>query len=324
MDTTPLERLPITWLETKVRSLKISWGVFVLLLCAFLFAIEISYSLRPDVNKLVGIAIYDVIIEGYALTAWAVIRSSLTQSLKAIRPLIENYTEPTPRLQREWQFTFGVGVPLTLMVVFTNPVVNASLSQPTTWLYILSQLIENCLLGWVVFALLASANQITHFISQATVVNIFDPTPYRPVANWCLTVAVSIMGAITIAVLFLGEDVMSGVNLVTYVIAGLLGIFVFFGGMWSTHQHMLKNRDTELNRINAELLSLHREIMTKVNSREFDTSRMLLEATTGLTTHKQVVEKADTWPYTIGSIGGLATSVFVPGFINFLSKVFLY
>jgi hypothetical protein len=154
------------------------------------------------------------------------------------------------------------------------------------------------------------------------VVNIFDPTPYRPVANWCLTVAVSIMGAITIAVLFLGEDVMSGVNLVTYVIAGFLGIFVFFGGMWSTHQHMLKNRESELSRINAELLALHREIMTKVNNREFDSSRMLMDATTGLTTHKQVVEKADTWPYTIGSIGGLATSVFVPVFINFLGKIF--
>lgn len=322
MNPTALERLPITWLETKVRSLKISWGVFVLLLCIFLFAIEISYSLRPDVNKFVGIAIYDILIEGYALTAWAVIRNSLTQSLKAIRPLIENFTEPIPGLQREWQFSFGVGVPLTAMVVFTNPIVNASLDEPTTWLYILSQLIENCLLGWIVFALLSSANQITHFISQATVINIFDPTPYRPVANWCLTVAVSIMGAITIAILFLGEDMMSGVNLVTYIIAGVLGIFVFFAGMWSTHQHMLKNKERELNRINTELLSLHREIMTKVNNREFDSSRLLMDASAGLTTHKHVVEKADEWPYTIGSIGGLATSVFVPVFINLLGKIF--
>jgi hypothetical protein len=62
--------------------------------------------------------------------------------------------------------------------------------------------------------------------------------------------------------------------------------------------------------------------MTKVTGREFDTSRMLMEATTGLTTHKQVVERADTWPYTIGSIGGLATSVFVPVFINLMSKIF--
>ncbi len=322
MDTTSLERLPITWLETKVRNLKISWGVFVLLLCVFLFAIEVAYSLRADVNKFVGIAIYDVIIEGYALTAWAVIRSSLTQSLKAIRPLIENYTEPVPGLHREWQFSFGVGIPLTLMVVLTNPVVNASLNEPTTWLYILSQLIENSLLGWIVFALLASANQITHFISQATIINIFDPTPYRPVARWCLTVAGSIMGAITIAILFLGEDMMSGVNLVTYIIAGVLGIFVFFGGMWSTHQHMLMNKEREINHINNELLALHREIMTKVNNREFDASRLLMDASGGLTNHKHVVEKADEWPYTIGSIGGLATSVLVPVFINLLSKIF--
>ncbi|MEP7136445.1 MAG: hypothetical protein ABI904_16065 [Chloroflexota bacterium] len=322
MESAAIERLPITRLETKLKDRNISWAVFVILLCVFLFAIEISYSLRPDVNKLVGVAIYDVIIEGYALTAWAVIRSSLTQSLRAIRPLIENYTEPIPGLQREWQFTFGVGVSLTLMVALTNPVVNASLNEPTTWLYILSQLIENSLLGWIVFALLASANQITHFISQATIINIFDPSPYRPVAQWCLTVAVSIMGAITIAILFLGQDLMTGVNLVTYIIAGVLGIFVFFAGMWSTHQHMLKNKERELNRINTELLSLHREIMMKVNNREFDSSRLLLDASTGLTVHKHVVEKADEWPYTIGSIGGLATSVFVPVLINILGKIF--
>lgn len=297
-------------------------GVFVILLCVFLFAIEISYSLRSDVNGLVGIALYDIVIQGYALAAWVITRNSLTQSLKALRPLIENYTEPKPPLQREWQFSFGVGVPLTLLLVFTNPIVNASLNEPTTWLYVFSQLIESCLLGWIVFAQLASANQITQFISQATVVNIFDATPYRPVANWCLTVAATIMGAITIAVLFLGEDMMTGVNLVVYIIAGLLGIFVFFGGMWSTHQHMLKNKERELNSINTELLSLHREIMIKVNSREFDASRLLMDATAGLTTHKHVVEKADTWPYTIGSIGGLATSVFVPVFINLLTKIF--
>jgi hypothetical protein len=148
MEPTALERLPVTWLEARVRAWKISWGAFVLLLCAFLFAIEVSYSLRPDVNNFIGIAIYDIVIEGYALTAWAVIHNSLTQSLRAIRPLIENYTEPEPRLQREWQFSFGVGVPLTLMVVLTNPIVNASLDKPTTWLYVLSQLIENSLLGY--------------------------------------------------------------------------------------------------------------------------------------------------------------------------------
>ena len=72
MDITALEKLPWTWLETKRRSLKISWGIFIVLLCLFLFAIEISYNLRPDVNKFVGIAIYDIVNEGSDLAAPAV------------------------------------------------------------------------------------------------------------------------------------------------------------------------------------------------------------------------------------------------------------
>lgn len=322
MDTALIEKLPVTWLETKLKERNISWGLFVLLLCTFLFAIEISYSLRSDVNNLKGIVVYDVVIEGYALTVWAVTRRMLTLSLKAIRPLIGEFVEPPRALHREWQFAFGVGIPLTIVVVLTNPIVSATLNDYTTWLYILSQLIENSLLGWIVFALLASANQITHFISQATSTNIFDASPYRPVAHWCLSVTVVIMGAITIAALFLGNDLMSTVNLITYTIAGLLGIFVFFAGMWSTHQHMQKNKENELARINNELLALHREIMTKVNSREFDSSRMLMDASNGLTSHKHVVEKAEEWPYTIGSLGGLASTVFVPVFINILTKIF--
>jgi hypothetical protein len=322
MDTVSIEKLPVTWLETKLGQRKISWGLFILLLCVFLFVIEISYSLRPDVDNVAGIAVYDVIIEAYALTIWAISRHMLTLSLQAIHPLIENFVEPPRALHREWQFTLGVGVPLTLAVIFTNPVVNVSLSEYTTWLYVLSQLIENSLLGWIVFALLSSANQITHFISQAASTNIFDASPYRPVAHWCLSVTVGIMGAITIAILFLGDELMNTVNLATYVIAGLLGIFIFFAGMWSTHQHMLKNKENELARINNELLALHREIMVKVNSRELDTSRMLMEASTGLTSHKHMVEKADEWPYTIGSLGGLASTVLVPVIINVLGKIF--
>lgn len=322
METTPLEKLPLTWLETNLSKRKISWAVFTLLLCLFLFAIEIAYSLRPDVNKFLEVAVYDVVIEAYTLVAWAIIRSFLAQALKAIRPLIDNYRETPSVHHREWQFTFGIGILLTLVAVLTTPTVSDRLGDPTTWLYVLSQLIENSILGWIVFGLLASANQITHFIAQVTTNNVFDASPYRPVAHWCLTVAVAIMGAITIAILFLKEDMLSNVNLITYIIAGVLGIFVFFAGMWSTHQHMLKIKEVEINRLNLELLSMHREIVTKLNNRELETARVLMDASSGLVAHKHLLEKAEEWPYTLGSLGGLATTVAVPVVINVLGKIF--
>jgi len=281
-----------------------------------------AYSLRPDVDNLFGIVIYDVVIEGYALTAWAVTRNFLTLTLMAILPLTNGQTKEPTLSHREWQFSFGIGVPLTIAVVLTNPNVSEHLSEITTWLYVFSQLIENSLLGWIVFAMLSSANQITHYISNAKNTNIFDATPFRPVAHWCLSVAVAIMGAITIATLFLQDNIFDSVNLITYTIAGVLGVFVFFAGMWSTHQHMLKNKEREINRINTELLSLHSEIMLKVNQRELDASRVLIEASNALTNHRVQVEKAAEWPYTVGSIGGLATSISVPVIVNILGKIF--
>jgi len=152
--------------------------------------------------------------------------------------------------------------------------------------------------------------------------NIFDVVSFRPVAHWGLSVTVGVMGAITIAVLFLCEDMIDMVNLVTYLIAGLLGVFIFFAGMWSTHQHMVMNKEAELSHINCELLALHREIVANVNSRDLNSSRMLMDASNSITSHKHMVEKAAEWPYTVGSFGGLASTIFVPVVINVLGKIF--
>ncbi|MFN8433991.1 MAG: hypothetical protein U0V18_08215 [Anaerolineales bacterium] len=321
MDIATLEKYPVNWLETSLKKRNIPWILFILLICAFLFAIEASYSLRPDVDNFVGIAVYDVVIEAYALGAMGVVRSFLTQALAAIYPLIDNYQEITPTPHREWQYILGVGGVLTVIAVTTNPLVSNSLNEPTTWLYILSQLIENSLLGWIVFSLLASVGVITHFISQVKTANIFDSAPYRPIAHWCLVVEISIMGAVTIAMLFLQQDMMSSINLVTYIVIGILGVLIFFGGMWSTHQHMLNNKEKEISIINQELHKLHQEILAAIRDKDFEKSHAYSETSADLVTHRERIEKVPDWPYTIGSLGGLASSVVIPVAINFLSKI---
>jgi hypothetical protein len=183
-------------------------------------------------------------------------------------------------------------------------------------------LIENLILGWIIFSLLASMNVITHFISQVHNTNIFDTSPYRSVAHWCLVVEISIMGAVTIAMLFLQQEMMDSVNLITYVVLVLLGVLIFFGGMWSTHLHMLTNKEKEIGRINEELHRLHMEILATMKDRDLERSQALMAASADLATHRDRIERVPDWPYTIGSLGGLASSVVIPVIINLLSKIF--
>jgi hypothetical protein len=221
----------------------------------------------------------------------------------------------------EWQITFGFCIPMVLIAIFTNPLLYETLGKPTTWGYIFSQLIGNAVTGWVIFVTLASAREITNFVSSSTSTNIFDSSPFRPVANWCLFVVIQVMGSITIASLFLGSGLLSVANLAHFGGGSFLGILAFFAGMWSTHQHMLNAKRKELNRINAELLALHHEILAKVSNRELNASRSLMESSASLMAHKAMVEKANDWPYTIGSLGGLVTSVTIPVLINILSRL---
>lgn len=321
MDMTMLEKYPVNRLETFLKARKIPWNLFIFLLCTFLLLIEVPYSLRADVNNLMGVAIYDVVIEAYALGAWAVIRSFLTTALAAVYPMIDDYKEIDTSHNRDWHYIVGIGGVLTVVAVTTNPLVMGTLNDPVTWLYILSQLIENSLLGWIFFSLLASIGVITHFISQVQNANIFDPAPYRSIAHWCLVVEISIMGAVTIAMLFLQQDMMDSINLVTYIVIGVLGILVFFGGMWSTHQHMLNNKEKEIRLINQELHKLHQEILSAIKEKDFEKSHAYSETSADLVTHRERIEKVPDWPYTIGSIGGLASSVVIPVAINFLSKI---
>jgi hypothetical protein len=319
MDANYFEKLPGTWLEDRLRRIKLPWLRFAVLVPLLILILEIPHDIRYGVDKFLHTVAFDCVIIGYSLASWAITKYFLAKCLKSLAPLIN---EPVPDAlnfsAREWQFTFGIGGLLTLMAN-----INAQqLGSWITWLNLLSAFIAYSTFGWLIFAYLASAKQITQFIVRVTLSNIFDASPFRSVAYWCLSVAAVIMGAITIASLFLGGNILETVNLITYGLAGLLGIFVFFAGMWSTHQHMLNNKEREINHINEELHSLHAEILSGLKDRDLEKSRALMEASAGLTAYKERIEKVPDWPYTIGSIGGLASSVTIPVVINLLSKIF--
>ena len=185
-------------------------------------------------------------------------------------------------------------------------------------LFIGGTALANAVLGWILFMLILSVRQITKLVSRVVVTNIFDITPFYPVAQWCLAVAVSIMGVVTIATLFLKEDMLLEINLITYAITLFVGIFVFFAGMWSTHQLMQRIKQEEIKKLDHQLSKLHIRVLKMIEGDEIEEADPLFIASSRLAAQKKLVEEIPAWPYTMGNLGSLLTSVSVPVIINIL------
>ena len=307
------------WLERK----NIPWVVVIIVLPSMIFFSELPYGLLLNDNGVERNGVYASVIIAYSLISVAITRYFLNKVIISLQPLTDDFKLDTDKkLNFEWQLALIVSVSMTFLSISTMPKLSGYEGGIELWLFAGGTAIANAVLGWILFMLTASVTHITKIVSSVVVVDIFDTTPFYPVAQWCLAVAITIMGVVTIATLFLQESILTSVNLATYTIALLVGIFVFFAGMWSTHQLMQKNKKGEIKKLNHQLSKLHIEILSRMERNELEQAEPFLTTSARLSTHKKLVEEIPVWPYTMGNLGGLLTSVSIPVIINIVLRFF--
>ena len=307
------------WLERR----NISWVAVTIVLSAMIYFSELPYGLKLSDSGVERNGGYAAIVIAYSLTCVAVARVFLKKVILSLQPLTNNFKlDEEKKLNFEWQLVLITSVLVTFFSVRTMPELAGYRNGIELWLFIGGTAIANAVFGWILFTLIASAKRITSVISRVAIRDIFDTTPFYPVAQWCLVVAISIMGAVTIATLFLKENILTDVNLFTYAIVLFVGVFVFFAGMWSTHQLMLKNKKKEIKKIDHQLSKLHVEILNRVERNELEQAEPFLATSARLSSHKELVEGITVWPYTMGNLGSLLTSVSIPVIINILLRFF--
>ena len=306
-----------TWLERK----NIPWIVVIIVLPAMIFFSELPYGLLLSGDGVERNGVYASIIIAYSLVSVAITRFFLNKVIVSLHPLTDDFKLDTDKkLNFEWQLALIVSISMTFLSISTMPKLSGYEGGVELWLFIGGTAIANAVLGWILFMLTASVMRITRIVSSVVVIDIFDTSPFYPVAQWCLAVAITIMGVVTIATLFLRESILTNVNLVTYSIALLVGVFVFFAGMWSTHQLMLKNKNVEIKKLDHQLSKLHIKILNSMERNELEHAEPFLTTSARLSTHKKLVEEIPVWPYTMGNLGGLLTSVSIPVIINILIR----
>lgn len=320
MNIDAIKELPALRLENVLRRFKIPWMVFAIFIAVLVFIASTKPSLELGVDKLIEYSVHDGVITVYILLMWPISKALLTKSLNSLAALVEE--DPTvtapPSSANEWRIPVLFGLLMAALDISDTE----NFLSLSPWLFFISSFMVYAVIAWVVYAVFISARLVTHFVSTISKVRIFDVSPYRPVANWCLSISAMIMLGLSISVLMLGGDFLEIQNLVVYILTAIMGVVVFFAGMWSTHALMAKQKEQELLRVNDELQALHEEVLGKMKNRELEGAQSLLQASETLTAHKGRIEKLPEWPYTMGDIYGLASSFLLPLVFDLINKLF--
>ena len=200
---------------------------------------------------------------------------------------------------------FGIGEHLRFVIVREYPL-------GSELLYFIVNFIAFVVLAWFLHTTLTSIKFISMLVRHTKTTNIFDPTPFQPVAQWSLAVSLTIIGGLTIIILVLPKmftDLVYLTILISFLV--VVGV-VFIIGMWSAHQVMRKNKLREINRVNKLLVEIHDELLAYVKERQLEKAGSLLKTSSELCAHKQILQKTNEWPVTIRNIGSLVSSALIP------------
>ena len=144
-------------------------------------------------------------------------------------------------------------------------------------------------------------------------IDIFEPSTLYPVGIWSLAMSLTVIGAITVSMLFIAPDTfMSRQTLTIYSVLIASAVAVFFLTLHPTHGKMAeaKGRQMEIARARrAESLAVLNQTATAGDAAAV---REHSSAFAGWVAYESLVREAPTWPFNITTVWRLAFSIGAP------------
>ena len=170
------------------------------------------------------------------------------------------------------------------------------------------------LMGRTIYMGLAMALLLARLHRLPMKIDIFEPSALYPIGIWGLAMSLTVIGAITVSMVFISPDTfMSRQTLTIYSVLIASAVAVFFLPLHPTHGKMAeaKRRQLEIARARrAESLAALNEITTAGAAaaavREHSSAFVTWVA------YENLVREAPTWPFNIGTVWRLAFSIGAP------------
>lgn len=235
------------------------------------------------------------------------IRPLIPMDDKEFSQMVRRESQVNPRY--EW-LSFGIGALLGIISALTSGMDQNVSSLLFYWFF--SMAIMYGLLGWVIFAAIASTRFNAALHSQPLQFDILDPEPFEVVGRQSLLMALVFIGGITLSLLltFQLENISSPALWLSYLLLVLITLLIFFLNMRPTHQILVTARQGELKPLQQKINTLCRELMLRLDTKQDAGS--IPEEINALVAYESRLLSARTWPYNTSMLRTLFFSVLIP------------
>jgi hypothetical protein len=202
----------------------------------------------------------------------------------------------------------GAGLGLALVLVQPEGVVSLTM---TTWG--ITTILMYGLLGWTVYASIASTRLTSAILRQPLNINPLDTSPFETIGRQSLLLALIFVGGMTLSLLLSVQEIdvfLMPAFWLSFTPIALVPIVIFFLTMRPTHRVLLAAKKQALSAARAHIEQACQELMERL-ARQEDTVQ-LAQVTNTLLVYEHRLVDARTWPYNTAMLRTLFLSVLAP------------
>lgn len=214
----------------------------------------------------------------------------------------------------------AVGAGLGLALVVAQP--GSTFSLPMAC-WALTTILMYGVLGWTVYASIASTRLTAAILRQPLNINPLDTSAFEAIGRQSLLLALIFVGGITLSLLLSVQEtevVREPAFWLSIVPLALVPVIIFFLTMRPTHHVLYAAKDRELKAVRARIEQAGQELMERLARQE--DAVPLAHVTSALLAYEHRLVDARTWPYNTAMLRTLFLSVLVPA-ITVLGKTLL-
>lgn len=176
------------------------------------------------------------------------------------------------------------------------------------------------LIGVVVGQSFAGTNVLTRLHRLRLRVNVFNPNDLEPIAKRSLFTSLVLLGGISIGILLIPNQDAPGLAL-TLSITAIAAAF-FFLGLRNTHRVMAGAKQSELNKVRANMRKVYRELKLRYREDDFGESLGQLNTLSNIwSNYEKRLKEAPEWPFTNSMVRRLVLTTLIPVVLLSTQKV---
>jgi hypothetical protein len=257
----------------------------------------------------------------YWVAALPIVRLVHRRAVTAVRRIV---AVPAHELDRRlaahraasrWRFWLCIGVGVLAGQALIQPW-SGSTDTPRVYVFHwLTTIAVWGLIGGFIGETLNGAQLLGRLQRERLTLDLFDPTPLLPVAQWGLSLVLGFVGAASIAAIaILDEDVLRsyGVRSLTiYALMSATATSLFFLAVWESHRVLTRMKRLELAEVTSQLSVAHARLRRALATNDANIGALAADVATWASLRQRIRDVSD-WPFNTTTLRNLGAALLAP------------